>query len=469
MKALFLHREAGMVKRLVGNYEPQISRLVLKAFRYAYHTSEAYRAFLEQQGVRYRRIGSLDAFLAEVPTIDKESLFGKYPLNDVFSGFARNNSGRIWSSSGSSNRLTIGFESKSATPNTLALDFFLNFFFQTLDRKSLFINTLPDGWPINGRYLYHAHLGTRVDIAIELLDRLSSDFSQFIIGGEPLLLKKLVEQAKDDRFDFSTHRIHFVAGGDYVAKSYKSYVRNLINPRDNQQPFNQVVSVMGMSEFGVATFFETQGVSKLQCLVNENPDLAERFKGPYGIVPQLFQYDPFTTFVETKRDDEGNQRLVMTNLNTQSELPLIRYDTGDLGTVFSHKQILQLLREHGESSPFFRLPLPVVAATGKPRHVDTKSNSRFSVNEGTELLFSEHKLLCYLTGYFRLIGAADSQDASIEIQLKHGVKGEVLPVKEVKRIEKKFNDRGVSVIFKSFGDFPDSIDLRYDRKFNYIG
>lgn len=469
MKTLFSIQEARMAKRLVRNLELQISRRVLQAFHYTVRTSRAYRIFLERRNVRYQRINSLETFLAEVPTVSKDVLFGDYPLGEIFPGFSQKNSGRIWSSSGSSNRLTIGFESNSATPNALALDFFLNFFFQTLERKTLFINTLPDGWPINGRYLHHAHVGTRVDIAIELLNRLSSDFSQFIIGGEPLLLKKLVEQAINNRFDFSTHRVHLVAGGDYVAKSYKSYLRNLINPDHDQPSSNQVVSVMGMSEFGVATFFETEGAQKLQCLAVENSDMARHLSGPYGNIPQLFQYDPFTTFIETKLDDDGDRRLVMTNLNTQSELPLIRYDTGDLGTVFSYDQILRLLREHGEPIPTFRLPLPVVAATGKPRHVVKKNGGRFSVIEGTELLFSEPELLCYLTGYFRLIGATDNNDALIELQLKLGIAKKVLPVDAVARAEKKFYNRGISVIFKSFGDCPDSIGLRYDRKFNYLG
>ena len=467
MKAVFSRQEAKVAERLRRDYEQQVFHQVLAAFRHAVKKSDAYRTFLKQHGVNHRKIDSIEAFLAEVPTIDKETLFGKYSLDKLFSRFTKTNSGRIWSSSGSSDRLTIGFESANATPNALALDFFLNLFFQTLDRKTLFINTLPDGWPINGRYLHHAHVGTRVDIAIQLLEQLSSDFQQFIVGGEPLLLKNLVEQATAESFNFSKTPLHLVAGGDYVAASYKSYMKTLINPRPAPALPNRLVSVMGMSEFGVATFFETPGVSELQRRALRNGALAKALSGPYRTVPQLFQYDPFTTFVEARRDETGEYRLVMTNLNTHSELPLIRYDTGDLGRVFSHADIIRLLEDLGETAPPFRLPLPIVAATGKPRHVDIEQGGRFSVIEGSELIFSHPTVARHLTGYFRLKGAADGAKTSIALQLKHDTDITAIPGDDIGRLKSAFNEKGISASFESFDAFPGSIGLRYDRKFNY--
>jgi phenylacetate-coenzyme A ligase PaaK-like adenylate-forming protein len=451
----------------------KIERRVLRAFRKAVRVSPAYSCFLREHGVTVSAIRTLADFQREVPLLDKVSFFSRFPAEEIFPGIARNCRGRVWSSSGTSGAATLGYDSHHSAFNALAMDFMFHTFFRTLEIKTLFINCLPAAWPIPSLFVQYAAVGPRSDAAISLIKRLGHAYGQFIIGGEPLFLKHLVEEAAAAGIDFSTTSVHLVVGGDYVAENYKKYLLPLINPvhsTNAETPRNAILGTMGMSELGVVLFFETETVAALRSLAAETPEIAQALAPEWTMFPELFQYNPFSTFVETNTNQrDGMCSLVLTNLNIHSELPLIRYDTGDHGQVYSFSAFESALARHRKKEDFsFEFPFPFVVTHGKRREIKLVNDSILDAAACTELIFSSSAIASRVTGSFLLHAPYEQATATLEIQLKPDA---ALPggcETDVDALRTTLAHRKVDVTFTPYHQFHSGMGMQYDRKPDYL-
>jgi hypothetical protein len=172
-------------------------------------------------------------------------------------------------------------------------------------------------------------------------------------------------------------------------------------------------------------------------------------------------------FVESRADEAGTPRLVVTNLNLRSELPLIRYDTKDAGGVFPFDRFAASLRDFGLPAFPFRAPFPIVAVIGKRRDILSNLDNRFSAAEGMEMLFLKPEIASRISGYLKLRSATEHQPARARIQLKEGIRPKDLPTADAAFVVQQFEEKGIRASFERFEAFPDRLGLLYDRKFNY--
>lgn len=468
----FRHLENSIGLASPSQYSRRTEGLVLTAFKSAWKRSPAYRDYLIRNGVKLNKIKCLKSFCTEVPVLTKEELFQHFDAQDIFPGIVKHHSGRIWLSSGTSGRYSFGFEKNSNSSLSLGNEFMLHYFLRILTRKSLFINCLPDFWPLPSRFSQFSNVGTRTDLAIALLRRFSKIYKQFIVCGEPLLLKKLVEEIKDDGFDLSKLSLHFILGGEYISHNLKQYILNSLNPlsESETQPVNMAFSTMGLSEFGLSVFFETPLVERLRDEANRNSELCSLLsQNQLFFVPQIFQYNPLCTYVEAIEGASGESCLVLTNLDSRAEVPLIRYNTRDIGYKYSFEEFNHLLSLHPSShTRSFEFPFPFVVVSGRNPAIDLGDGSIISSCHAKEILYASHDLLPKITGYFIISPSDAGSPPTIRIQLKQAISTRDISRNIKDRIRKRFRSFSIKVKFAPYGSFLSAIGLLYNKKLCYI-
>ena len=469
---LYFDQQARWVSTVTPDiYEKKQEHLILKAFEKACRVSPAYRVLLREHGVNASRIRSFSDFRREVPIIDKTSFFNRFPLEKIYPEMTSNSRGRIWTSSGTSRTFSIGYESPHAAANSTALDFMLHFFFRVIERKTLFINCLPDSWPVPSRFVHYANVGTREDATVSLIKRLNGTYDQFILGGEPLLLKHIIEHAVDEGVDFSRTHVQCIAGGDYVPLSFKQYMSPLLNPsaETEVQRQNRIYNVMGMAEFGVGVFFETTRTAGIRSAVSTHKNVAQKIAPNRDTIPQIFQYNPFSTFVENLVNSDGDSTLVLTNLSKQSQLPLIRYHTGDTGRVFPFDTFCEEIKECSNvSRTVVEFPFPFVAAVGKKRSIHLGNGHSLDVSSCAERIFSFPNIASKVTGNFSLHPPTGRPKARLNIQLTKACGDNGVSEHDQTRFSTVFDTNRVDIAFIPFHEFHHHMGICFDRKLNVV-
>ena len=438
----------------------------VRSFHRALRRAPAYAAFCRDHGIDADKVDTIEAFRQRVPVLDKSLLLERFDVADLSPDLAASPSGRVWSSSGSSGRFTLGFDTpRKAAAAARATLLLLQYGYGVLEKKTLFINSISTPWPLSVPFVHHADVGTRSDLGAALLCKMGAVYDQFIIGGEPLLVKKLLEEAIREGVDFKTTRIHLILGGEYVAESLRDYFSRLINP-DGVSDTNTVLLTMGMAELGVGLFFELPNLARIRAAIAADagafpPIVGER----RAACPQLFHYNPLSVFVETVVDADGDPHFVLTDLSPDAPFPLVRFDTGDLGRILDRK-LLETLRDGAGGGAPPSLPFPVVAALGRAPRIATDSGD-ISPDEVKEMLYAVHDLLPKLTGVFHLEPSIDGMPARVRVQLGPDVAPASLPAAALARLEHSAAARGLTVEPVPWAQLASVMGVRYERKFSY--
>jgi phenylacetate-coenzyme A ligase PaaK-like adenylate-forming protein len=456
-----------------GDIQKQSLKCLFRSFRIAYQQSDAYRTMVNEALGASGRICSGSDVIRRAPIIDKNSFFASHTLGATHPKSTSSLVGRIWSSSGSTNVLSLGFEKPRSSLFSLLLDFMLDFFFQTLSQRTVLINGLPGGWPIPVKTLQVSNIGTRTDIGVSLLMRLRHDVDQFIVCMEPLLAKQLIEDALKNSVDFGTTKIHFIIGGEYASEHLRQYLYNLINPHapsGNAHSQNHVLLSMGFSEFGVSIFFETPSIAALRsALFHSGVRPQDLFGSACSFMPQIFQYNPLSTFIESVDSADGNSSLVLSSLHRDADVPLIRYRTGDTGLVFSHDDIYSLFKSAGIDAPIpIEFPFPFVVTQGRSTAIKRINGSICDLSSIKEALYASNGLLPFITGYFSLTEGRKNDSHPIEVQLKEGFTLSDIPEDEIESAAARLSAFDLSMKFVPYFKFTQGMGHLFDRKFAYV-
>ena len=471
-----LHKKAAELAALSPTVIEQRSEsAAIHAFHRARKQSPFYARLLEEQGVDPERIRTISDFQTQVPIVDKKTIYSSDALK-LFPNLLRESSGRIWSSSGSSGTCSFGFEPlRQLQAASLGIDFMLDCIYNVTSVRTIVFNCIPNPWPVIPRFSHYTDLGTRTDIAVHLLEKLSGVYDQFIIGGEPLLLKKLLEEARAAGSPLERRRIHLITGGEFVSEHFRQYLLSLLNEgrpatENVDQSANSVLLTLGLAEFGAGVLFEMPAPAALRARIVKLPALRDALIGDRPFCPQIFQHNPFATYVETPQNDRGKRRLVLTSLDPDAALPLIRYDCGDLAERISYNEFIgRAQRVMPDFRPDGLFPFPFVLASGKDAAVAASPTApETSADEAKELLYSFQGLLPHLTGFFRMTRDKSNAAVRLLVQLGATTEKDDLPPDAVTQFESAATQRGWIVEWIQHRRFPVSMGLRFDKKFEYV-
>ena len=436
---------------------------LLKAFRRAARVSPAYRRLLSEHGVELATIGDADQLRARVPVLEKSDLFERFSIDELLSdGTLPATLANVLTSSGHGGRsFAFGVSTRRQFDRTPEdIDLGLQLAFDIDHHSTLLINCLPMGVVFASRSVCVANVSVREDMALAIARQAGPLFGQRILCVDPLFLKRLLDHSDEQAFDWSSQRTHVILGEETFSEDYRSYVAARLG-FDPDNPANALIgSSMGVGELGLNLFFETRETIDLRRAAHR----ADRD----AVLPSYFCFNPLRCFVEiVSPDAHGVGDLVVTMLDRESPVPMVRYRTGDRARWLADEDLSVLADPEREA--IGRLPFPVLAMLGRERD---RIGAEWHVDHFKALLYRDHDVAEQLSGAFRVEEVQGQLDW--HVQLRRGAQH------AREQVETALNAlagdmagrRGVRkprVRCFGYADFPHGMGLDYERKFRYRG
>jgi phenylacetate-CoA ligase len=331
----------------------------------AWHTFElaarrvpAYRAFLEERGVprRLRVRGSVAEAFAALPEMDKDSYIKRWSIPERSMGGRLPRRGVVVDeSSGSSGTPTSwvrGRHERSATRHLLQVGFARTA--GTLPKQPFVLNAFSLGAWATGMNVTSSltevtmikSIGPDRDKIIRTMQEFGTGYTYIIISYPPFL-KALFD---DDRLNWADYDIVAAFGGEGISENMRSHILKYAHT---------AFGSYGASDLEINLGIETEYTVALRRAIADDPRLAARLtkQAEYGVLPMIFQFNPFDYLVET--NDLGE--LVITIVRNQNINPRIRYNIHDRGHVLRLRDVTPVLKELGHRDvirqQFLDLPL----------------------------------------------------------------------------------------------------------------
>lgn len=422
--------------------------------------SKSFKTYLKDANVDLATISSIKDFKEKVPIVNKEIVF--HDNENLYLKENLRDCKNVLLSSGSTGKFSFGLASeKDLNRSRQVLELFLDYYFHILDKKTLIINCLQ-AVKIPNIDACVIEIGPRIDSFVYVLKTLVDKFEQVIIIGDNYFVKNALEEAIAKEIDVKNNIVHLVMGGVYLSENMRNYFAFLLNIDIDNPSKGLILSSMGISEFGLNLFFESQETINLRRLLLKDKVLRSKIiKNDYpGFLPMFFNYLPQSFFIE-----DVNKNIVITDLSSSLNFPLIRYDTQDVGTLIDYLELKKVLLNYESSHylPVFKSPLALIY--GKDEFVEYKEK-RIYPQQILDGIYSNFDLAAKTTGYFRL--SKKHSDVHLEIQLKEGVVIGSELVKQYQDSILKFIDVDIPVNLYFYREFPYGMALDYERKFKFV-
>ncbi|HEX4774090.1 MAG TPA: hypothetical protein VH234_01065 [Candidatus Saccharimonadales bacterium] len=326
----------------VGNFRVFLGKIrAVRVYRYALKRVPAYRDYMGKQHYAGPRITAGGTQLRDIPEIDKASYIKKYYLTEKLTdGVLPKKGVMLDESSGSSGKPTSwarGAKERRFTRRIIQVAF------KHLieDQDVIVINTFAMGAWSTGFNTSLSLLeisrvkstGPDLTKAIDTLLELGPDFN-YVICGYPPFLKQI---ADDKRVDFSKYHISAIYGGEGISEPMRKSLLEV---------FTSVVGSYGASDLEINIAHETDFTIALrQALIEDETLRSALLKQNRGIIPMIFQYNPYDYLFEN--NDKGE--LLVTICRRENLSPRIRYNIHDLGHPEDFYSFKKKLRSLGRS------------------------------------------------------------------------------------------------------------------------
>lgn len=324
----------------IGNFRVSLGKLrAVRTFRAASKRVPAYQKYLSNKQFSGPKVGLFSATLNDVPEIDKDSYIKAFPLADkLLDGELPIRGVMFDESSGSSGKPTSwvrGAKERRITQRIMQVAFHE----YIEDRQPIVINTFSMGAWATGLNTTLCLVGvTRVkstgpDITkvIDTLLELGPDYD-YVIAGYPPFLKQVADHPD---IDWSKYRIAGIYGGEGISEAMRSEL---------QKSYTDVVGSYGASDLEINIAHESKFTIALRRALSEDEELRNKIlQQNRGIMPMIFQYNPFDYLFETNKQGE----LLVTICRLENISPRIRYNIHDLGHTEDFYKLKKTLEQHG--------------------------------------------------------------------------------------------------------------------------
>jgi phenylacetate-CoA ligase len=438
--------------------------MVLGAFRNAAARVPAYQQILREAGMRAEEIKSLDDF-KRLPVLEKRNTFRRFEISALCADGVLGRPGTVLTSSGHSGVFAFGVTDADATDSVVNwVDDSLDHLFGVRSRPTLLLNCLPMGVKIPTRACTLAETSVRADMAVGLIRSFGRYFAQIIVVAEAAFLKHVLEKGQHAGIDWRRYLIQVILGEEPLAENARVYLGHLLGHDLRQPEKGLIFSSMGVAELGLNLFFEVPPVAPLiglRRLLHEDPALRKSLLGPAAWVPSLFAYDPRRIFVEF--DESG--RLIVTTLDLQLRIPLIRYAPGDHGAFLKlPTHVRHSLAPHGISLEVLDA-IPIVSIHGRGEYASA-GDARVYPEAVKEALYHDAALAELTTANFRLMSGPSAVE--IRIQLSRGIRPRAEFASRFSEAISRYVRAPYTVVCDEYENFQGGMELNYERKFRYV-
>jgi len=473
---MFSRAKKFLTLQMLASMDPQklthlSERKTLKAFARAAAHTPAYRQFLQAQGVDPETVRSIEDFKKLVPVIDKDKTFRLYSreikklcllgeIKDVRT---------IISSSGHSGCFAYGLTTRKALKTTQeSLDFLLASMFQEDSKKTLLVNGLPMGIKVHSSAVTVVDTSVRSDIILGLIKTFAPCYDQIILIGENSFVKKVLEEGLEEGINWNDIRMQIILGEEILPENLRTYLATLLGiDLDDKENDRLIGSSFGVAEFGLNVFYETRELIRLRRLLRRDDKLKAALIGrDLANLPSLFHYNPLRVFVEEELAHEGLSQIVLTNLEEDTNIPLIRYNIKDEGMSLPFDRLRETLESWGYQDYLPRVRMPIVAIWGRDKLRIEKEKRSLRPEQMKEILYEDPDIAACVTGNFRL-SVAKAGGLRVEIQSKPDCRTQ-------EKLEQRLRETilkhlpGPEIILYPYPDFPYGMTLDYERKFRYL-
>ncbi|MCL4743903.1 MAG: hypothetical protein KJZ83_00660 [Burkholderiaceae bacterium] len=485
---------------------------LLATFRRASGRSSGYAKLLAEAGVDPGAIRSAADFVASAPVLDKRSTFSRFGLDELCQRGALERIAGVLTSSGHGGQFAFGLSTWSQARRSPALiDLGLEQSFGVDRRRTLVINCLPMGVRFQSRAVAIADVSVREDMALALAAKFGPRFEQLILVIDPLFGKRLLDHGDETGFDWRAHRVHVIVGEEPFGERFRDYVAARLGVDLDDAGGGLIASSMGVAELGLNLFFETRDTIAMRRALDRDEAARQALFGasPFATpAPGVFAYNPLRSFVEVLDPDaSGLGELVVSQLDKDAPLPLLRYRTGDVARLLGDDEADRLRRASaaGPLAPA-PMPFPLIAIAG--RRKDLLPNGR-SVLRYRDALYRDPRLASSLSGALRLqwdeaaagnaaaarttvrspdktaatasgealeetfakapeeaTGGSPGEALRAQVQLRRGVEPDPA-IESALAQALRASGAPASVQCWRFAEFPFGMNLDYERKFSY--
>lgn len=439
--------------------------LLLDAFHRAASHVPGYRALLEEEGVHPDQIRDMRTFLEFCPLLTRHNTFNRYPLQDLCVGGSLHDVAEVLTSSGHGGNFSFGIKNrKQLSASAQFIDLALDTAFQVKSRSTLAVNCLPMGVSFSSECMAIATTSVREDMAVALVKTFARHYDQTILVGDPLFMKKLVDYSASQNMDWTSYRINVVLGKEIFGEHFRNYLSQRLGLNAEKPEGGYIMSSMGTGELGLHLCYETPATIALRRAAHENPDLARELlgvDGPGTVLPMIFAFDPLRTLIEIiKPDGSGYGDIAVSILDLNALVPLLRYQTGDIGRLLDGKAVSEILRHHGLNLPD-ELPGHLIVLKGRQKEALPNGTH---VGFYKDALYADPGVAANLTGALRLVFSG--KEFSMHIQLtRTGVLDSYLRQGILQAIPSAIQPS--RLIVWPYDKYPYGMSLDYERKFSY--
>lgn len=326
----------------LGNFRVELGKIrAVRLYRQAVRRVPAYKDFIQKHQPKGPFITRTAISLGDTPEMDKASYIKQYPLLDkLFDGTLPTHGVMLDESSGSSGKPTSwvrGHKERRFTQRIMQVAFQ-----EYIEKRSpIVINTFSMGAWATGLNTTLCLVGvsrvksTGPDIVkvIDTLKELGSDF-EYVIAGYPPFLKQV---ADSQDIDWTKYKVAAIYGGEGISEAMRTSLL---------EKYSDVVGSYGASDLEINIGHETPFTIELRRALVEDESLRNALlQQNRGIIPMIFQYNPYDYLIET--NDKGE--LLITICRLQNLSPRIRYNIHDLGHAEQFYDLKKKLRELGRT------------------------------------------------------------------------------------------------------------------------
>ncbi|MES2831364.1 MAG: hypothetical protein V4695_05155 [Pseudomonadota bacterium] len=443
----------------------------LRCFQRAAAQSNAYRTLLREAGVEPARIRTLADFTTHCPLLEKANTFRRFDIGELLAKDLRPEQiASILTSSGhGANGYALGLSTRAQMISLPAMiDLGLDMAFDTDRHRTLLINCLPMGVTFQSNAVCVANVSVREDMACAIVEQAGKLFDQIILCGDPLFLKRLCDYSSAKGIDWRRHRVNVVIGEETFSESFRAYLAAVIGIDLEDNTGGIIGSSMGVGELGLNLFNETRETIAIRRACSRSSTLLAALCGKDATnrpLPTFLGFNPLRTFVEIIAPDlDGIGDLVITVLDLEAPVPLMRYRTGDRASLIDHQSFLACISAGTlDCAP---PALPVIALHGRTKDVLPDG---WHVDMFKSALYLKPDTARHLSGAFRV--AIDAGRISWKVQHALDAQADLLHTAEVLKDNvlsmHGSHNLALDVTCFDYPRFPYGQSIDYERKFSY--
>jgi phenylacetate-CoA ligase len=441
-----------------------VSRLLAEFRRAAAHVP-AYQVLLDEHGVRAADVRDLETFSRLCPLLSKANTFDRFPLPQLCVGGRLHDVGEVLTSSGHGGRFSFGVVSRAeAAASADFVDAALDASFGVRSKKTLAVNCLPMGVVVSSRCMTVATTSVREDMAVALVRAFGGDYEQILLIGDPLFMKRLTDHATEQGLDWRRYRMNAVIGEETFGEHFRGYIEQCLGLEPERRGGGHIMSSFGVGELGLHLCYETVGTAALARATRAHPALARDVLGgsaPAGSWrPMILAFNPERTFIEiVDPDEDGYGAMAISMLDCDRQVPLLRYQTGDVARVLEPTCVAATLHRHGVRID--GIPPALLALRGRAREA-LPNGSQVGVYK--DALYANQQLAPRFTGATRLAFADD--DFTMHVQLVRGAMPDSAFEQGLLE-EIPCAVRPSQIRLWTYERFPFGMGLDYERKFQH--